>query len=356
MQGVRAGGEHRDLGTVLDLEVHVGALGAADPVALHRQHPLGPVAGELVHVVEQGVRVLGDAEVPLVQGALGDLGAAALAAPVHDLLVREHGLVLRAPVDRGVLPVGQALAVQLLEEPLRPPVVLGVGGVQLAGPVDGDAVALEGALLRLDVGVGPLGRVRVPLDGGVLGGQAEGVPADGVQHVVAALHPVAGDDVAHRERLGVAHVQVAGGVGEHVHDGARLGAVLEGAKVPACSQYPAQRASTSRKEYSASAGIRGWPVRRSGGLAHGGSCPHAVGGRDGGRARTGGAQRGRRRRPALPSYGDGAPGPVRTGVGPRTARPPRWPGRPPPPRPRSPRPWRPRTRRRPPAAGRRAGR
>ena len=30
-----------------------------------------------------------------------------------------------------------------------------------------------------------------------------------------------------------------------------------GAKVPACSQYPAQRASTSRKEYSASAGIRG---------------------------------------------------------------------------------------------------
>ena len=37
-----------------------------------------------------------------------------------------------------------------------------------------------------------------------------------MQHVVAPLQPVARDHVADRERLGVAHVQVAGGVREHV--------------------------------------------------------------------------------------------------------------------------------------------
>ena len=37
-----------------------------------------------------------------------------------------------------------------------------------------------------------------------------------MQHVEAALHPVARDDVAERVRLGVTHVQVARGVREHV--------------------------------------------------------------------------------------------------------------------------------------------
>src|SRR5450759_905009 len=39
-----------------------------------------------------------------------------------------------------------------------------------------------------------------------------------MQHVVPVLHPVARHHVADGERLGVAHVQVAGGVREHVED------------------------------------------------------------------------------------------------------------------------------------------
>ncbi len=278
VQRVRPGGEDRDDGAVLDLEVDVGALGAADPVALHGEHALGPVPGELVHVVQQGVRVLGDAEVPLVQGPLGDLGAATLAAAVHDLLVGEHRLVLGAPVDRGVLPVRQALAVQLLEQPLGPPVVLGVRGVQLTGPVHGDAVPLEGALLRLDVRVGPLGRVGVALDGGVLGRQAEGVPADGVQHVEAALHPVARDDVAHRERLGVPHVQVARRVREHVDHGAGLGAVLARGERPGLLPVPGPAGLHVTERVLRVGGDAGGGRHGAvGGLAHGGSSPHAVG-------------------------------------------------------------------------------
>ena len=189
---------------------------AADPVALHRQHALGPVALQRRHVVQQPVGVVGDLEVPLGQVALGDLVAAALAAAVDDLLVGQHGLVVRAPVDRRGLAVGQPPLQEAQEQPLRPAVVLGVAGVQPPAPVEADAEAAERLGLGLDVGVGPLRGVLVALDRRVLRGQPEGVPADRVQHVVAAQHPVARDDVADRERLGVAHVQVAGGVREHV--------------------------------------------------------------------------------------------------------------------------------------------
>ena len=56
------------------------ALGAADPVALHGLYPLGPV--EVVEVVEQLVGVVGDAEEPLLEVALDDDVAGALARAV----------------------------------------------------------------------------------------------------------------------------------------------------------------------------------------------------------------------------------------------------------------------------------
>jgi hypothetical protein len=64
--------------------------------------------------------VVADAEEPLLQEALLDRRAAALAQPALDLLVGEHGLVGRAPVDRRLLLVGEPLLVELQEDPLRP--------------------------------------------------------------------------------------------------------------------------------------------------------------------------------------------------------------------------------------------
>ena len=90
-----------------DHQVELRPLGAADPVALHGLDPLGPV--EVVQAGQELVGVVGDPEEPLLEVALDDQVAGALAGAVgEDLLVGEHGLAARAPVDRGVGPVGQA--------------------------------------------------------------------------------------------------------------------------------------------------------------------------------------------------------------------------------------------------------
>ena len=222
VQRVRAGREDRDRPSV-DHEVDVGSHGPADPVLLHQQDAFGPGALQRRHVVQQPVGVVGDLEVPLRQGALGDLCAAALALAGDDLLVGQHRLVVGAPVDGGVLAVGQPALAELQEQPLGPAVVLRVGGVQPGRPVEADGVAPERVGLHVDVGVGPLRRVGVALDGGVLRWQAEGVPAGGVQHVIAPPHPVARHDVGNRPGLSVTHVQIPAGIGEHVQHVALLG-------------------------------------------------------------------------------------------------------------------------------------
>ena len=234
VQGVRAGGEHGEglSGLVLgrlNLEAHLSTLRAANPVALHEQHAVRPLALQLLHVIQQLLGVIGDLEVPLVQRLLRHGSTATLTRTVHNLLVREHSLVLGAPVNHGVLTVRQALLVELLEQPLSPLVVLGVRGVQAAAPVSGNSVTLERLSLSLNVLVRPLLRVSVVLNSCVLSGQAEGVPANRVQNIVAALLEVAGVHVTNSECLRVTHVKVTGGVREHIqHILAALGGVTGG--------------------------------------------------------------------------------------------------------------------------------
>src|SRR5262249_51454506 len=79
-------------------EIEVDATRAADPVALHDLDRLGPVI-ELVESVVETIGVSGDPQEPLLELALHDFRPAAVAAAVDDLLVREHGLIGRTPVD-----------------------------------------------------------------------------------------------------------------------------------------------------------------------------------------------------------------------------------------------------------------
>ena len=228
-KGVGTGGEDREVEVdLLAAEGHLGALGTTDPVALHRDHVLGPVLEQL-EVGEQALGVLGGLEEPLLELALHDLGAAALAAAVDDLLVGEHGGVLGAPLDRRLGAVGEPLLEEAEEDPLRPAVVLGRVGRQFARPVDRDPPLAE---LALEGGDRALGRDPWRLAGFdrvVLRRQAEGVVAHRVDHLEAVAAAEVGDRVADRVALEVADVRFARGVGQHLqHVGLRLRVVVAG--------------------------------------------------------------------------------------------------------------------------------
>ena len=186
-------------------KVDLGALGATDPVGLHLLDALGP-AGELLQVVEQLLGVLGNLEVPLLQVALLGLGAAAPALALGDLLVSQNGLAGGAPVDRVLLAVDQALFPELLKDPLTPTVVVGAAGLDHAIQIVGEAHALHRGERLVHVLIRPGGSLRVVLDGGVLGRQAKGIEADGVQHVIAAHAGLTGHGIADGIVARVAHV------------------------------------------------------------------------------------------------------------------------------------------------------
>ena len=241
----------------------------------------------MVQVVDQPVGVGGDAQHPLLEGALDHRVVAAFAAAfVGDFFVGQHGAQTRAPVHLDVGEVGQAVfveqaqlliggelvpfaqadgragegfdvllvagpvqlgvggqqivfafqlldqvrdghgfalnrvvvaVVKLQEDPLGPLHKARVGGGQAAVPVVAEAQLLELADHVFDVAFGGDPRVHVVLDGVLLGGQAKGVEAHGVQHVEPAHAAVAAGDVGGDEAQGVAHVQPhPAGIGEHV--------------------------------------------------------------------------------------------------------------------------------------------
>ena len=192
------------------------------PVDLPIQLPLlradevRPLGLQAVERCQQLLGVGGDPEEPLRQVALLHHRARAPAAPVDHLLVGQHRLLDRVPVDLGGLAVGQLLLQEVQEQPLLVHVVVGIAGGELALPVDRQAHGLELAAHGVDVLVGPLARVDLALHGGVLGRQAEGVPAHGMQHVEALGAHVAGHDVAQRVAAHMPHVDAPRRVGEHL--------------------------------------------------------------------------------------------------------------------------------------------
>ena len=80
-----------------------------------------------------------------------------------------------APVLGGFLAVDEALFQPAQEEKLLPAVVGLIAGGDFAVPVIGITEALQLGAHVVDIGVRPDARMDVMLDGGVFGGQAEGV-------------------------------------------------------------------------------------------------------------------------------------------------------------------------------------
>ncbi len=215
---IGASGVHLDARVTGDRTVEpkgqLDAAALANPVALHGAHGLGP-AVELVEIGQQFFGVGGDADKPLGNFAALNQGTGAPSASIDDLLVSQHRLIHRIPVDRGHLFVDQTLFVEPGKEPLLPAIVFRAAGRDLAVPVKAEAQGLELLTHVLDVAVGPFGRRRLVGDSGVLRRQAKGIPAHGVQHI-AAEHPlIAGNGIGDRVIAHMAHMQFAAGVGEH---------------------------------------------------------------------------------------------------------------------------------------------
>ena len=213
IEGVGPGGVDFKLIPGAGVEVHLRAGGASYPVLLLETDPLGIV--HLVQVVYEPLGILGDLQHPLALYLVHHLAAAALAHAVYDLLVCEHALAAGAPVDVHLLLIRQPVLIELQKYPLGPLVILRVDGGYLPAPVEGDAQGLYLPLVPGDVLPGYALGVHMVLDGIVLGGQAEGVPADGVQHVIALQAALPGYNVQTDIGPGVPHVQArARGVGE----------------------------------------------------------------------------------------------------------------------------------------------
>ena len=104
----------------------------------------------------------------------------------------------------------------------------------LAAPVVHRAEAADAGLELLDAGVGERPGMRLVLDGGVLGGQAEAVEAHRRQHAVALHRAVADDQVAERVVADVAHVCRPARVRVHAEDVERRAGVVVVDLIRAC--------------------------------------------------------------------------------------------------------------------------
>ena len=213
-QGVRAGGVDAQRSAICQGEVQIHPFRAAYPVALHGAHLLRPLV-QGVQVGQQLLRVVGNPDKPLVYFAALHGVVAAPAAAVHHLLIGQHRLVGLAPVHFGFLLVGQALLKQARKKPLLPTVILWITGGDLAIPVIGKTQLTQLVAHVINVLRGPPGRRHLVLDSGVFCGQAKGVPAHGLQHVLALHTLVAGDHVGDGVVAHMPHVQLAAGIGEH---------------------------------------------------------------------------------------------------------------------------------------------
>ena len=198
-------------------EVDLRSFRPADPIALHGQYAVRPAPRELsIDIAQKFVGVIGNLPEPLLQRALFHLGVfVAPAAAFHDLLVREHGGTLGAPIDHSLLAIRQAAFEHLQKEPLVPTVVFGLARGDFEVPIVGEAHAMHLALHLRDVGNGPFARMASPRDRGVLRGQTESVPAHRMLDVVAAHPHVPGKRVADRVVPHVTHVQASAWIRKH---------------------------------------------------------------------------------------------------------------------------------------------
>ena len=131
----------------------------------------------------------------------------ALAASVDHLFVRKYRAKRRTPVDRHFGNVSKPLLIELLENPLRPLVILRIGGIDFAIPVVGEAKRADLLAEAVDILFRGNSRVSASLYGILLGRKTECVPSHRMQDIEALHALVAAKNVGSRITFGVADMQ-----------------------------------------------------------------------------------------------------------------------------------------------------
>ena len=212
---VNAGCVNGDIVFGIGLEGHFRAGRAADPVFLLSLDTLNIIQTFEIEIVDQTVGIFRDAQHPLALFLADNRRAAALTHTLNDLFVGKYTLAAGAPVDghRGL--ISKAVLVHLQEDPLRPAVIIRVGCVDDALPVETVAEHFELTGEVFDIPLGDDGRMDVVFDGEVFRRQAKCIEADGVQDVIALHALFAADDIHGCKRTRMADMKTgSGGVWE----------------------------------------------------------------------------------------------------------------------------------------------
>src|SRR6185369_925748 len=183
-----------------------------DPGTLRLLYLLAP--WQRIEAREKPLGVVSDLEEPLREPLLLDFGSAALASSIDNLLIRKHGLILRAPFHRSFAVLGEIVLEELREEPLRPLVVARVAGDHFFRPIERRAHGAELIAHALDVLIRPFLGVDAVLDGRVLSRKTERVESYREEHVLPAKAKEPRIDVGDGERIPVADVKIARGIWE----------------------------------------------------------------------------------------------------------------------------------------------
>src|SRR5437773_11351338 len=114
LKGVRASSKNangRDAARRRQLEIDLSAFASTNPVALLEVYSLGPI--EVVKLVEQPLRIRGDAQHPLPHRSPNNREAPNLAFSVDDFFVSQHCAELLTPVNRDISHIRESNAVRI---------------------------------------------------------------------------------------------------------------------------------------------------------------------------------------------------------------------------------------------------
>ena len=126
---------------LLEREIHKRTRGFADPVDLL----LGDI-GKIIYLVkplQQLVCVLRDAKIPNGFGLLDDIALTNIALAALRILVGKHHLTARAIIDQSGITEYQSVFIHFEEDPLRPAVIVLLGGIHHAVPIKGEPHAAK---------------------------------------------------------------------------------------------------------------------------------------------------------------------------------------------------------------------